>query len=74
MAAGMEQALLDAQRAGISVVFRDETPKDFVFEIAPLPPLPVIDVLALKRTQFERANPNQPWYSRFRKREQRRKW
>ena len=64
-------ALMDAQKQGITVIFREDPPPMEILAIQLMPPMPEINFAALKRTHAERATPNQPWYAKFQKRRRR---
>jgi hypothetical protein len=74
MAAQMRELIeVQSSKHGVQIIFADGTferqlpPVELIIRIPP--PLPELkNLVSLKTTAYERANPNQPWYAKFQKR------
>ena len=67
----MREAILAAQNQGVEIIYAHEPTPDHIVILNAAPPMPEINLAALKLTHAERATPNQPWYAKFQKKRRR---
>ncbi len=67
----MREAILAAQQQGVEVIYKHEPLPGHIIIINAAPPMPKVNLAALKRTHAERSTPNQPWYAKLQKRRRR---
>ena len=68
VSADMERALAQAREAGVSVVYASDGGTSATdYPLITAPHFPSAPASPRKQTGAERANPNQPWYAKFRK-------